>query len=175
MKLKNIASAIASVAPGLATALGGPLAGAAVAAVSRALLGRENGTEEEVISAVSALTSEQKAELYKADIEFKKELARIDLRRDELVIEDRTGSRDREKAYLTAGKVDRRGDVLAFAAIGALIVTVFLAFFVELTHDQQLIVAGLIGSLTVIVKDVYGHHFGSSRGSEHKTDMIGGK
>ena len=45
-------SVVRTVAPTLATALGGPLAGAAVQALSVALLGRPDGTEQEVAEAV---------------------------------------------------------------------------------------------------------------------------
>lgn len=175
MKLKDLGKSLLSKAPAIAAALGGPggmVASVALSALSKAVLGHDKGTPDEIGPLLATLTPEQSAELYKADKALQAELARIDLRRDELVIEDRNSARAREAGYLAAGKPDVRGDVLAFSAVAALAVSIGLAFFVELTQDQQLLVAGLIGSLTVIVKDVYSHHFGSSRGSESKTDAL---
>ena len=175
MGIKELGKSLLGKAPAIAAALGGPggmIASVALSALSKAVLGHDKGTADEIGPLLSALTPEQSAELYKADKALQAELARIDLRRDELVIEDRNSARNREANYLQAGKRDVRGDVLAFGAISALAVSIGLAFFVELTQDQQLLVAGLIGSLTVIVKDVYSHHFGSSRGSENKTAML---
>ena len=46
--LKTFGPLIGSVAPTIATALGGPVAGMAVKAVSNALFGHENGTEDDI-------------------------------------------------------------------------------------------------------------------------------
>ena len=165
---------IGAVAPTLATALGGPLAGMAVKTLSRAVLGREDATEAELDAALANLTPEQSAAMYQADIEFKRELARIDLRRDELVIEDRGSARSRDVAYVTAGQKNTRGDVLAYGAIGTLALFIVLVFFKQIPDDGPTrdILFTLAGGVIALVKDVFGFEFGSSRGSEAKTDML---
>ena len=177
MKLKELAKGIAGVAPTIATALGGPLAGAAVGALSRALLGHERGTIDDLLPTLTSLTPEQSAALYAADRELRAELARLDVRRDELVIEDRTGARGRDVAYVQGGRRNTRGDVLAYSAVGLLALCILLLFFTgqDLTPVVQNLLSSLIGGLVVIVKDVFGFEFGSSRGSERKTEMMVGK
>jgi len=48
----NWKSILGTVAPGLATALGGPLAGMAVQAVSNAVLGKQDGSDDEIAAAI---------------------------------------------------------------------------------------------------------------------------
>jgi len=57
---------VGAVAPTLATALGGPLAGMAVSAVSDALLGKPNGSEGEIAAALQAGGGEALARLREA-------------------------------------------------------------------------------------------------------------
>ena len=49
---------LSQVAPSIATALGGPLAGIAVKTLSNALLGHESGTEEDVATALQNASPE---------------------------------------------------------------------------------------------------------------------
>lgn len=177
MNLKNIAKGIASVAPGLASVLipGGPLVGAAIKAVSAAVLGHGDGTEDEIAVAVQGLTSEQKAALYAADIDFKKAKLAADLRKDEMVIEDRSSARTRDIAYVQAARHNVRGDVLAYGAVFLMVLFLVLIFFKQIpesgpTRDILFTMAGIVAGL---LKDVYGFEFGSSRGSETKTAMLG--
>lgn len=76
MNFKKIAAAVAGAAPGLATALGGPLAGQAVRAVSRALLGREDATELELDAITASMSPDALLQLRRADNEFKAEMGR---------------------------------------------------------------------------------------------------
>ena len=50
-----------SIAPTIGTAIGGPLAGQAVQAISNALLGHPNGTQDEVEVALQNATPDQLA------------------------------------------------------------------------------------------------------------------
>ena len=51
---KDWGGVLGAIAPTIATALGGPLAGAAVGILSKALLGRDDGTEEELAPLVAS-------------------------------------------------------------------------------------------------------------------------
>jgi hypothetical protein len=72
------------------------------------------------------------------------------------------------------GRGNLRADVLAYAAIGGLISLIWALLVRQIpegsTRDILLI---LSGALVAIVKDVYGFEFGSSRGSEVKTEQLG--
>lgn len=75
--IKNV---IGTVAPVLATALGGPFAGAAVSAIGKAIGLGESATAQQVIDKIQnqPLTSDQLLALKQEDNNFKLEMARID-------------------------------------------------------------------------------------------------
>lgn len=84
---------LATVAPALATALGGPLAGQAVAVLGQKLLGKPNATHEEVDAAIVGATPDQLLALKKEDHDFaeKMKAAGVDLRR--IAAQDRDSAR----------------------------------------------------------------------------------
>jgi len=86
---------------------------------------------------------------------------------------DRASARSRDVAITQAGKRNIRADILAYAAIGGLISLIWVLLVHSIpegpTRDILLI---LSGALVAIVKDVYGFEFGSSRGSQDKTDQL---
>lgn len=67
--LKNI---VRAVAPGIATALGGPAAGLAVASLSNLLLGKPNGSEDELTAAISSASPDTLIKLKEFDIELQR-------------------------------------------------------------------------------------------------------
>ncbi len=69
--LKAFGPLLSSVAPSIATALGGPLAGLGVKALSKALLGAEDFSEEAVMDAIATASPEQLAAVKKIDADFK--------------------------------------------------------------------------------------------------------
>ena len=73
----NWKETLAAVAPTLATALGGPLAGAATKFISGKLLGKDDSTLEEIEQAVLGASPEQLANLKNIDYEFKKEMEKL--------------------------------------------------------------------------------------------------
>jgi hypothetical protein len=72
-----------------------------------------------------------------------------------------------------AARRNIRADVLAYAAVAGLISLIWALLIHPIAdgpaRDMLLI---LSGALVAIVKDVYGFEFGSSRGSEAKTEQI---
>jgi hypothetical protein len=86
---------------------------------------------------------------------------------------DRANARNRDLGIVQAGHRNIRADVLAYAAIGGLISLIWVLLVHSIpegpTRDILLI---LSGALVAIVKDVYGFEFGSSRGSEVKTEQL---
>lgn len=94
MKLEKIKDLIGKIAPALGTALGGPLGGVAGTVISQAL-----GVESEAL-AYEKLIADPNAllELKKAEIEFQKFLKEINVREEELVVQDRADARGMAKA-----------------------------------------------------------------------------
>jgi hypothetical protein len=87
---------------------------------------------------------------------------------------DQGRPRSRDLGLAQAGRRNIRADILAYAAIGGLISLIWVLLVHSIpegpTRDILLI---LSGALVAIVKDVYGFEFGSSRGSEVKTEQLG--
>lgn len=67
---------------------------------------------------------------------------------------------------------DRRGDVLAYAAIGFMFFIVIVLIFVHMDQFLHDILLVIIGAMVGIAKDVYGFQFGSSQGSQAKDAII---
>jgi hypothetical protein len=154
-------------APTLITTLGGPLAGLAVEAVSTAL-GWDGATKEQVIEKLGSgnLTGAEILAVKQAENALVVRLKELDIRSEELVVQDRQGARDRE------GKVGgMMTPTLAALVVCAFVGVVFMTLFGSVTVDGVL--AGtLIGYLSAKAEQVMSYYFGSSRGSDVKTLMI---
>lgn len=167
-KLRDI---VRTVAPALATALGGPLTGSAVRLLSEKFLGKADGTEEEVAAALSVATPEQIVELKRLDHDFKKHLVDAGIKLEELAMQDRASARTREAAVRD----------WVPGALGFLIVSGFLAavWAVISGHAAGLndsaivgILGTVIGYLSAKADQVTGYYYGSSAGSKAKTDAM---
>lgn len=154
-------------APTLITTLGGPLAGLAVEAASAAL-GWNDATKEQVIEKLGAgsLSGAEIVALKQAEQALVLRLKELDIRFEELDVQDRQGARDREAKV---GGV--MTPALAALVVGAFVGVVFMTLFGSVTVDGVL--AGtLIGYLSAKAEQVMSYYFGSSRGSDVKTLMI---
>jgi len=78
-KKEVLKSVLSGFAPILAAAVGGPttLAGGAISVLSQVLLGRKASDDDELINAVQNATPEQKADIIRANNEFKVALAKV--------------------------------------------------------------------------------------------------
>jgi len=95
--LKAFGPLLSSVAPTLATALGGPLAGLAVKSLSKALLGAEDFSEEAVMDAMATASPEQLAAVKKIDADFKVQMKALDIDLERIAVDDRKSARDMQK------------------------------------------------------------------------------
>lgn len=159
--------AIAETAPGLARALGGPLAGAAVGAVARAVLGSESEDEDAIAAAVARATPEQLLALRRADQAFELDLARLDLDREKAAGDDRANARAREIA---------REDWTP-AAMGGLILAGFFGLLAlmalrRLPEGMETEFSIMLGALSAMTGAVVNYYFGSSAGSREKTRLL---
>ena len=155
-------------APTLITTLGGPLAGLAVEAVSAAL-GWNDATKEQIIEKLGAgnLSGAEIVALKQAEQALVLRLKELDVRLEELDVQDRQGARDREAKV--GGMMT---PTLAALVVCAFVGVVFMTLFGSVTVDGVL--AGtLIGYLSAKAEQVMSYYFGSSRGSDAKTMMIG--
>ena len=153
-----------TVAPTIATALGGPLAGMAVSAVSKAL----NIAPEEVQNVISSnkLDAEQVAAIQLAELELKKQAQSMGLDFAKLTVEDRKSARDMQIATKSM-LVPSLAILIVSAFIGVVIAT--LGGFAVV---DSVLAGTLIGYLSAKAEQVVNFYFGSSAGSKEKTDII---
>jgi hypothetical protein len=178
---------VGAVAPTIATALLGPLAGAAVSAIGGAVLGDENASEQDIAERLAAGTSpEILVRLREADNAFKLRLKELDLDLNKL-------NAAREAAYIadTASARTAHGGNPDVLNIGKIILGIFGATmgltlwgsYLVLTKGititdtgTAVAVASLIGSIVGYVaaqaQQVGNYLFGSSAGSKEKSEAL---
>ena len=163
-KAKDI---LGAVAPTVATALGGPLAGMAVKAVSSALLGRDDGTPEEVAAAIQGATPEQLMAIKKVDADLKVQLKALDVDLERIHASDRNSARERE-----AKTGDWTPRLLAVAIVGAWGFIQYLLLTTVIDGSMRELVARVLGTLDAALMAVLYYYFGSSASSARKTDAL---
>lgn len=164
MKLKEI---VRAVAPALAGALGGPLAGSAVRVLSEKFLGKPDGTPEELEPILAGASPEQLIELKRIDSDFKTTLVNAGIKLEELEANDRAGAR----AMFSATR-DPTVSLLTYAVVlvwGGIQWLMFTQAVPEGSHDM---IVRMLGTLDASLMAVLYFWFGSSRGSKDKTDAI---
>lgn len=159
---------ISVVAPTLGAALGGPLGGLA----GQVLGGLVNGDDPKALEE-SILT--QKPEtllaLKKAEQDFKVKLRELDIEEDKLVYNDRANARDLAKADMGPHKV------LSLVFIGGyfMILAAFFVGQVEINETLREPFLILLGVITANVPSIMQFWFGTSSGSQRKTDLLIGQ
>ena len=163
---------VSAVAPTLGTALLGPLGGMAASAVSDALLGRPNGTEPEIVTALTAGGPDALLKLKQADQAFAQRMRELDIDLEKVHQADRSSARDREA---------RTGDrwtprVLSAVVVGGFLGTVYMVLsgYVDGLKDPGIagVVGTLIGYVSAKADQVVSYYFGSSSGSAAKTELL---
>lgn len=160
-------SLVRTVAPTLATALGGPLAGLATRAIAGAVLGDEDASEAELTQALQGATPDQLLALKKADQEFAVRMKELDIEVDRLANDDRNSARQRQiatKDYMPA--------VIALAALAGFFGILATMAFIPLPEGAEQPFAVMLGALGTLVTQIGAYYFGSSAGSARKNDMI---
>ena len=153
-----------TLAPTIATALGGPLAGMAVSAVAKAI-GCEPDEVQSIISS-NKLTAEQVASIQLAELELKKQAQSMNLDFAKLTVEDRKSARDMQIATKSM-LVPSLAILIVSAFIGVVIAT--LGGFAVV---DSVLAGTLIGYLSAKAEQVVNFYFGSSAGSKEKTGYL---
>jgi hypothetical protein len=166
---------VGAVAPTVATALGGPLAGAAVGALSQALLDKPDGSESDVAAAIMAGGPDALAKLKEAERAFIVRMRELDIDVERIHQADRASARERESS--TGDRATPR--VLAFVIVGGFLSMVASVLLGKVTGITDPTAAGMIGTLIGYVSakadQVVSYYFGSSSGSAEKTALLAKK
>ena len=151
------------IAPGIATALGGPLAGLAVTAISKALGIDEKDVQKTIET--GKLSAEQMMSLKQAEIELQAKAQELGLNFEKLATDDRKSARDMQ--------INTKSIVPAILAIGVTIG--FFGILIGLMTDNVtksdalLLMLGSLGTAWTAIVSFY---FGSSASSQNKDDLL---
>ena len=165
--LKTFGPLIGSVAPTIATALGGPVAGMAVKALSGALFGHNDATEDDIKTALSNPTADQLSALKKIDADFKVQMKSLDIDLERIAASDRASARDMQKE--NKDWIPRALAVSVTVGFFAILLYM-LVYGLPTTGNEALLL--LLGALQTAWGGIIAFYFGSSSGSQQKDKMI---
>ena len=151
------------VAPTIATALGGPLAGLAVEAVSKAL----GVSQDEAKSMMDEgkMSADQIAQVKVAEIELQKQAQSLGLDFEKLAVDDRKSARDMQsntKSWIP-------GALAIFVTVGFFGILFALMMGYAQKSDELMI---MLGSLGTAWTGIISFYFGSSAGSQRKDELL---
>lgn len=166
MDWKNI---VGAVAPWIGTALGGPFGGMAVGVIADAL-GLSDKTEASIKQALSGATPEQMLALKTADQSFALRMQELGFeniqKMEALAAGDRDSARKREMTVM-----DWTPRILAYLVVGAFI-GVVIGVLGGWGKADSVLAGTLIGYLSAKAEQVIAYYFGSSSGSDKKTEIM---
>lgn len=157
---------IGTLAPTIATALGGPLAGMAVKAVSGAVLGKDDGSTTEIAVALQSATPDMIAKIKEADNDFQLEMKRLGVDLERLATEDRSSARD-----MYAKTKDMIVPLLAGLTVAGFFGTMVWVLTGHVSLEST-ILGFVLGQISAKTEQVYNFYFGSSAGSKQKTEHL---
>ena len=152
------------IAPTVATALGGPLAGMAISVVSKAI-----GVDEDKVGDLikdNKLTAEQIAQVKVAEIELQKQAQELGLNFAKLEVDDRKSAREMQATTRSIVPPALAG-LVTIGFFGILIM--MLLGKVDSNNPAILM---MLGSLGTAWTGIIAYYFGSSAGSQAKTDLL---
>ena len=155
---------ISSVAPTIATALGGPLAGTAVKFLAGALLDDEDAQEDDVIAAVLSASPDKLLELKASEHDFKVKMKSLDIDVEKLSVENTKSAREMAKVNMWPQICLSTLFVSGYFVIVYLLITTSQ----DLTNSTMVIV----GVITAAIPQILNFWFGSSFGSKQKSEQI---
>jgi len=152
------------IAPTVASALGGPLAGMAVSAISKAI-GVDESKVGDLISN-NKLTAEQVAQIKIAEIELQKQAQELGLNFEKLAVDDRKSAREMQATTRS----------IVPPALAAIVTVGFFGILVMMlmgkVDSNNPAILMMLGSLGTAWTGIIAYYFGSSAGSQAKTDLL---
>ena len=166
--MEQLLNLVRTVAPSIASAVGGPLAGMATKAISEALLGKPDGSEAELMQAAAKATPEQLLALKKAEQEFEVQMRELDIDLERIANADRDSARNRE-----IKTKDLTPKILAgFVTAGYFGVLFYMLRNGLPQHGGSEAMLVMLGTLGTAWGGIMAYYFGSSAGSKEKTDAM---
>lgn len=163
--MNDLLNLLKGIAPTLATAVAGPLGGAAVSA-----LASKFGVSDSVEAVAKAIAGDPAAaqKLQEMELEFAK-----------LDNEDRDSARKAHAAIATSPDAHWLEKlvvpILALGTVGLCFLLIGVLLFINIPDSQENIIIYALGFITSAAGQVLSYFFGSSQGSKDKTDAMKGK
>jgi len=154
---------LAQIAPSIATALGGPLAGLAVTAISKALGIDEKDVQSTIES--GKLSAEQLSSLKQAEVDLQAKAQELGLDFEKLAVDDRKSARD-----LQASTKSIVPPLLAMGVTVGFFGILFALMMGYAQKSDELMI--MLGSLGTAWTGIIGFYFGSSAGSQRKDELL---
>ena len=152
------------IAPTIATALGGPLAGMAISAVSKAI-----GVDEDKVGDLikdNKLTADQIAQVKLAELELQQQANELGLNCAKLEVDDRKSAREMQATTRS----------IVPPALAAIVTVGFFGILVMMllgkVDSNNPAILMMLGSLGTAWTGIIAYYFGSSAGSQAKTDLL---
>ena len=152
------------IAPTIATCLGGPLAGLAVTAVSKAL-GIDEDKVNDTIQA-GKLNADQITSIKQAEIELQSKAQELGLNFETLAVQDRSSARDMQKS--TNSFIPPVLSILVTVGFFGILVALMLG---KVDSNNQALMI-MLGSLGTAWTGIIAFYFGSSAGSQAKDQLL---
>jgi hypothetical protein len=166
-KRARLKRAVARSAPKIARELGGPLAGAAVEALSRAIFGKDAVDEDQIAEAIEGATADQIIALKRAEHEFEVALRQAAVEEQKIDAADRASARTRQTAM-----ADWTPSILGALIIAGFFLTLGVMVARRLPEGAETEFSIMLGALATMTAAVVNYFFGSSAGSREKTKLL---
>ena len=152
------------IAPTIATAMGGPFGTLAYGVVSK-VMGISPEDAQKTIES-GKLTADQIAQIKLAEIELQKQAQELGLNFEKLSVEDRKSARDMQAATRS----------IVPPALAAIITVGFFSILIMMmlgkVDGNNPTILMMLGSLSTAWTVIIAYYFGSSAGSQAKTDLL---
>ena len=152
-----------TIAPTIATALGGPLGGLAYEAVSKVLGISQDDAKKMLVD--GKLTADQIASVQQAEIALKAKAQELNLDFEQLAVQDRKSARDLQQN--THSIIPPALAIIVTLGFFGILVGLMMETFK--TSDALLLMLGSLGTAWTAIMSFY---FGSSAGSQAKDAML---
>lgn len=169
MKGDKLKQFLATIAPTVGAAWGGPLGGIAAKAVAGKLLGDENAPLEAVETALMGASGADLVKIKEIETAFKSQLKAADVDMQRIAAGDRDSARIRQTKMR-----DWTPTVLGLAIIVGFFGVLAYLFRFGLPLEGGEVLMIMVGALATMVSQVCNYFFGSSSGSKAKTQIISG-
>jgi len=160
--MNDLLNLLKGIAPTLATAVAGPLGGAAVSAIASRL-----GVGDSVEAVAKAIAGDPQAAQKLAELEL--EYAKLDMAN---TADARNMNAKIQESANASWVAKNAAYVLDFAIVSATIIMTWIVFFKGVPVENKEIAYMAIGSLITMCGTVLNFHRGSSAGSKSKTEEM---